>query len=113
MKTPKPLAVLSLLVLVQGCGEAPAPSAQASAAPSPDPLVFDTWVPGPCSPNGQSQGQCPPGELFRVRLVPVAEGLANPRHVAFLPGGDLLIAELAGRVRIVRDGKLASEPLAG
>jgi glucose/arabinose dehydrogenase len=45
--------------------------------------------------------------------VPVAEGLTNPRHVAFLPGGDLLIAELAGRVRLVHDGKLQPEPLAG
>jgi glucose/arabinose dehydrogenase len=75
--------------------------------------VFDTWVPGPCSPNGQPQGQCPPGELFRVRLVPVAEGLSSPRHVAFTPDGDLLIAELAGRVRLVRGGALAPEPLAG
>ena len=75
--------------------------------------MFDTWVPGPCSPNGQAQGQCPPGELFRVRLVPVAEGLTNPRQLAFLPNGDLLIAELANRVRIVRDGKLDPQPLAG
>jgi glucose/arabinose dehydrogenase len=102
-----------LLVLVQGCGQESAPTAVASAVAPPDPLVFDTWVPGPCSPNGQAQGQCPPGELFRVRLVPVAEGLTNPRQVAFMPNGDLLIAELAGRVRIVRDGKLAPEPLAG
>src|SRR5262245_42633194 len=113
MNTTRALTVLALLAVVQGCGQAPAPSAVASTAPPPDPLVFDTWVPGPCSPNGQPQGQCPPGELFRVRLVPVAEGLTNPRHVAFLPGGDLLIAELANRVRIVRDDTLAPEPLAG
>ncbi len=107
---------LLLLGLLQGCGEGPAPGAVASAAPAApaeDPLVFDTWVPGPCSPNGQAQGQCPPGELFRVRLVPVAEGLTNPRQLAFLPNGDLLIAELANRVRIVRDGKLDAQPLAG
>ena len=98
--------------------------------------MFDTWVPGPCSPNGQPQGQCPPGELFRVRLVPVAEGLASPRHLAFTPDGDLLITELmggastpanaaapiapqaavppqAGSVRLVRGGTLVPEPLAG
>ena len=111
--TLRALTALALLALLQGCGQSPAPAAVASTAPPPDPLVFDTWVPGPCSPNGQPQGQCPPGELFRVRLVPVAEGLTNPRHVAFLPGGDLLIGELGNRVRIVRDGKLAPEPLAG
>ena len=102
-----------LLVFVQGCQQSSAPAAVAAAAPAPAPLVFDTWVPGPCSPNGQPQGQCPPGELFRVRLVPVAEGLTNPRHIAFLPDGDLLIAELANQVRIVRGGKLAPQPLVG
>jgi len=112
--TLRALAALSLLTLLHGCGDAAAPTAAADASPPPpDPLVFDTWVPGPCSPNGQAQGQCPPGDLFRVRLVPVAEGLTNPRQVAFLPDGALLIAELAGRVRIVRDGKLDPEPLAG
>ncbi len=105
-----------LLVLVQGCTPTAGPGPAASAAPAPaatDPLVFDTWVPGPCSPNGQPQGQCPPGELFRVRLVPVAEGLTSPRNLAFLPNGDLLIAGLSGGTRIVHEGKLAPEPLAG
>ena len=88
MNTTRVLTVLSLLTLVQGCGQATGPSAVASTAPPPDPLVFDTWVPGPCSPNGQPQGPCPPGELFRVRLVRVAEGLTYPRHVAVLPGGE-------------------------
>jgi glucose/arabinose dehydrogenase len=101
-----------LLGLLLGCAESTAPSA-ARAPLAADPLVFDTWLPGPCSPNGQTQGQCPPGELYRVRLVPVAQGLSSPRHVAFTPDGDLLITELRGGVRIVRDGKLAAEPLAG
>jgi glucose/arabinose dehydrogenase len=110
-----PTALL-LLGLLFGCADSPAPGAVASAAPAQPPagpLVFDTWVPGSCSPNGQTQGQCPPGELFRVRLVPVAEGLASPRHIAFTPGGDLLIAELRGGVRVVHNGELATQPLAG
>jgi aldose sugar dehydrogenase len=121
-----------LLALAQACTPSATPdTAAASPLPAaPDPLVFDTWVPGPCSPNGQPQGQCPPGELFRVRLVPVAEGLTSPRHVAFTPDGDLLIAELSfrvsapangdlpvpqqpGRVRLVSGGTLAPQPLAG
>ena len=103
------------LVLTGGCMQATEPAAVASTPPPapPDPLVFDTWVPGSCSPNGQAQGQCPPGELFRVRLVPVAEGLTNPRNLSFTPDGDALVAELPGRVRLVRDGVLAPEPLAG
>ena len=101
--------VILSLAFLQGCtpSAAPAPPASPPLAAAPDPLVFDTWVPGPCSPNGQPQGQCPPGELFRVRLVPVAEGLTSPRHVAFTPDGDLLVTELPGRVRLVHDDVLA------
>jgi glucose/arabinose dehydrogenase len=108
----RPLLLSSLLVVAQGCTPGAAPDTAASAPP-PDPLVFDTYVPGSCSPNGQAQGQCPPGELFRVRLVPVAEGLTSPRNLAFMPNGDALITELAGRVRLLRGGVLLPEPLAG
>ena len=121
--------VLMLLASAPGCGPRES-AAQPSAATAPDPLVFDTWVPGPCSPNGQPQGQCPPGDLFRVRLVALAEGLKSPRHMAFTPDGDLLITELAealsgpatgnqalqgrqGHVRVVRRGRLAPMPLTG
>jgi len=86
----RPLFLASALVVAQACTPAAAPDTAASAPP-PDPLVFDTYVPGSCSPNGQTQGQCPPGELFRVRLVPVAEGLTSPRNIAFMADGDALI----------------------
>ena len=122
------LGTLVLTLLVSAIGEAGAQPSTPAATPAP--LEFDTWVPGPCSPNGQSQGQCPPGELFRVRLVAVAEGLKSPRHMAFLPSGELLITELAeapsapaagnqavqgrqGQVRVVRRGALVPAPLAG
>ncbi len=107
--------LLLLVGLAFGCTDGAEPPAVASPPPPPaaDPLVFDTYVPGSCSPNGQAQGQCPPGDLFRVRLVPVAEGLTSPRTLSFTPDGELLIAELPGRVRLVRDGALLPEPLAG
>jgi glucose/arabinose dehydrogenase len=47
------------------------------------------------------------------RIVTVAEGLANPWSIAFLPGGDMLITERAGRLRIVRDGTLLPDAVAG
>ena len=90
-----------------------ASSAQPPAKSAGAPLVFDTYAPDACSPNGQRQGQCPPGALVRVQLVPVAEGLSGPRHMAFLPNGDVLIAELTGRVRSVRNGALAAAPIGG
>ncbi|WKW11546.1 PQQ-dependent sugar dehydrogenase [Pseudogemmatithrix spongiicola] len=47
------------------------------------------------------------------RVVTVAEGLVNPWSIAFLPGGDILVTERAGRLRIVRGGRLLAEPVAG
>ena len=51
--------------------------------------------------------------LHDFRVVTVAEGLVQPWAIAFLPGGDLLITERPGRLRIVRGGKLLSTPVAG
>ncbi len=47
------------------------------------------------------------------RVVTVAEGLEHPWSIAFLPGGDMLITERPGRLRIVREGVLLEEPVAG
>src|SRR5688572_29441259 len=47
------------------------------------------------------------------RVVEVAGGLVNPWSMAFLPGGDILITERPGRLRIVRQGKLLPQPVAG
>ena len=46
------------------------------------------------------------------RVVPM-KGLNRPWALAFLPNGDMLISEHGGRLRIVRDGVLDPEPLAG
>lgn len=47
------------------------------------------------------------------RVVTVAEGLEVPWSLAFLPGGDLLVTERPGRLRIVRDGRLLPTPVSG
>lgn len=47
------------------------------------------------------------------RLVTVAEGLTRPWAMAFLPDGDMLVTEKSGSLRIVRDGELLEEPVAG
>jgi aldose sugar dehydrogenase len=47
------------------------------------------------------------------RVVPVAEGLVQPWSIAFLPGGDMLITERPGRLRIVRQGKLLPQAVEG
>jgi glucose/arabinose dehydrogenase len=53
----------------------------------------------------------PAGETFKV--VTVAEGLKNPWSMAWLPNGDMLVTERVGTLRIIRDGKLLPEPVAG
>jgi aldose sugar dehydrogenase len=40
-------------------------------------------------------------------------GLEHPWALAFLPGGDILITERPGRIRLVRDGVLRGEPVQG
>jgi aldose sugar dehydrogenase len=47
------------------------------------------------------------------RVVPVAEGLVQPWSMAWLPNGDMLITEKPGRLRMVRDGRLLPEAIAG
>jgi glucose/arabinose dehydrogenase len=47
------------------------------------------------------------------RLTTVAEGLVNPWSMAWLPDGDMLIAERPGRLRIVRNERLLPTPVVG
>ena len=47
------------------------------------------------------------------RVVTVADALVNPWSMAWLPGGDMLITERPGRLRIVRGGALLPDPVAG
>lgn len=62
-----------------------------------------------------SAGQAPVlrSAYHDYRVVTVAEDLENPWSIAFLPGGDMLITERPGRIRIVREGVLLEEPVAG
>jgi aldose sugar dehydrogenase len=47
------------------------------------------------------------------RAVVVAKGLSHPWSIAFLPNGDMLVTERAGRLRIIRNGVLDPKPVAG
>ncbi len=51
--------------------------------------------------------------LHDFHVVPVAENLVTPWSVAFLPDGDILITERPGRLRVVRNGSLMPDPVAG
>ena len=49
----------------------------------------------------------------RFHLVRVTDGLEHPWGLAFLPDGRMLVTERPGRLRIVADGWLVPEPVAG
>lgn len=52
-------------------------------------------------------------EQRHYRAVVLARGFTQPRSLVFLPDGSLLITEKAGRLRIVRDGVMEPDPVAG
>lgn len=52
-------------------------------------------------------------EEQRIRIVRVAEGLSFPWGLAFLPNGDMLLTERPGRLRIIHNGALLTDPVAG
>jgi glucose/arabinose dehydrogenase len=63
-----------------------------------------------CAP---ADAQVVSSEEHRFRVATVASGLSNPWGIAFLPGGDMLVTERAGRLRLIRGGTLRAEPVAG
>ena len=75
---------------------------------------------GPAMANGDPPADEPgeretavPEDSHDFEVVDVVTGLEHPWSVAFLPGGDVLVTERPGRIRLVRDGELRDEPVAG
>ncbi len=89
------LGCIVLLVLVLAAGCAP-PEPEAGPEPVADVAgtQFDTAE-------------------YAIRLVPVADGLDYPYSMVFLPDGDMLFTEMGGQLRMIRDGVLQAEPIAG
>src|ERR1700704_4430232 len=52
-------------------------------------------------------------EEHTFRVMKVVEGLEHPWSIAFLPDGRMLVTERPGRLRIVTNGKLEPQPVAG
>src|SRR3989442_7873782 len=101
-------SLLALAALGLAIG-AVAVRAQQTATPTRDTLP-DGPVILESSRRGPGPGLTIPGPQFRV--VPM-KGLIQPYALAFLPNGDMLITEPAGRLRIVRKGVLDPQPIAG
>jgi glucose/arabinose dehydrogenase len=48
-----------------------------------------------------------------IRVTVVAKGMSHPWSLAFLPDGSMLVTERPGRLRIIRNGVLDPQPVAG
>src|SRR6185369_15449561 len=52
-------------------------------------------------------------EAHKIRVSIVARELSHPWGMAWLPNGDMLITERAGRLRLIRGGTLDPTPISG
>jgi len=74
----------------------------------------------PVAPRGLAVPPLPEGPIeyetaegMDIRVVVLARGLEYPWSIAFLPNGDKLVAERAGRLRLIRDDRLLPDPVPG
>jgi glucose/arabinose dehydrogenase len=52
-------------------------------------------------------------EQRQIKVSVVARGIPHPWSVVFLPGGDMLVTERGGRIRVIHDGVLSPTPVSG
>jgi glucose/arabinose dehydrogenase len=122
-----PLARLAPLALVGGIllvacsksidtGGVQGTTTGSASTPAPNCTPLETRA-----PNGSGQQPAFAGQTRACRLSAdvafdlnvVAQGLANPWSVEPLPGGDFLVTERPGRLRIVSASGAIGEPIAG
>ena len=71
----------------------------------------DIGVPVP--PLGAGPWVIDTAEQHKIRVSVVTKGLSHPWALAFLPGGEMLVTERPGRLRIIRGGVLDPQPIVG
>ena len=69
-------------------------------------------TPAPSGPDEPDTEQ-PPDDEGGFRTAVVVDGLDHAWGMAFTPGGDILVTERPGDLRIVRDGALLPDPVDG
>jgi aldose sugar dehydrogenase len=109
------LVMLAVLALAGVRGRAQQATGPQSGAPqsgaartptAPPPIIW------PSPPLADGPIVLDTGIQHQIRLI-VTKGLNQPWSMAFLPDGGILIAERPGRLRMVRNGVLDPNPIAG
>lgn len=80
------------------------PQAEEAEAPPPPPFQSQELAQGPWTLST---------EAADIRVDIVTRELERPWGMAFLPDGAMLVTERPGRLRIIRDGALDPQPIAG
>ncbi|MGB3624714.1 MAG: PQQ-dependent sugar dehydrogenase [Henriciella sp.] len=96
------VCIAAFALLAAGCsgGEDPAGSAQAAGDETRDGETTDTAANTISAEGG-------------LTLTEVADGLSVPWDMVFLPGGDMLVTERSGAIRVIRDGELLETAVSG
>src|SRR6202167_5432670 len=83
-------------------------------------VPFDKTFNVPVAPTGLANRKLPKlplefdtAEGQRIRVVAVTRAVEYPWSLAFLPDGNMLVTERAGRLRIIRNGVLDPKPVEG
>lgn len=98
-------AFLAVTLADIGIAQVPeAPKAKAKGTPKAKAPVVDTLGEGPWDLAT---------ETGTVHVSVVTKGLDHPWAIVWLPDGDMLITERAGRLRVLRKGVLDPAPIAG
>ena len=104
--------VLSFSAASDGAGQQASPAAGDSAERSAPRFVLPTSR-ATLQPPLPSEPVVFDTAMHTIRVVKIADGLSRPWSLAFLPDGSILVTELTGQLRIVRDGVLDPRPIAG
>ncbi|NEQ96349.1 MAG: PQQ-dependent sugar dehydrogenase [Cyanothece sp. SIO2G6] len=100
------LSLVMISALMAGCAQ-PKSSTPVDSTLAPIPAASQTVE------TAQTPDPSPPATAVTIQSQVVLSNLEHPWGMAWLPDGDLLITERSGRLRLVRDGQLAPDPIAG
>ncbi len=92
--------------------EAQQPATDGKQAPAPGQGKAKGKGKGPVDTLGEGPWDLKT-EKGNVHVTVVTKGLDHPWALAFVPGGDMLVTERPGRLRVIRNGVLDPKPLTG